>query len=149
MNILSKPGLWMQGLTTKEPDDAMIEVAIKSVEAVFDWRAFLAENESANTKKADSEKKNRTHLKVSKPTEKTSEKINSKTAADKPESDTAASDGRAKAGYDGKKRGANTTPIVFKHMPVDNLDDEEDEILVALDKYFDDEEKEQSRSSGK
>ncbi|MBO4626564.1 MAG: DUF1385 domain-containing protein [Lachnospiraceae bacterium] len=40
--VLSKPGLWMQALTTKEPDDAMLEVAIASVEAVFDWKAFLA-----------------------------------------------------------------------------------------------------------
>ncbi|MCI5493279.1 MAG: DUF1385 domain-containing protein [Lachnospiraceae bacterium] len=37
---LSKPGLWLQNLTTKEPDDAMIEVGIASVEAVFDWRSF-------------------------------------------------------------------------------------------------------------
>lgn len=44
VNILSKPGMWMQGLTTKEPDDSMIEVAIASVEAVFDWKAFLKEN---------------------------------------------------------------------------------------------------------
>lgn len=44
MNLLSKPGLWMQGLTTKEPDDSMIEVAIAAVEDVFDWRAYLAEN---------------------------------------------------------------------------------------------------------
>ena len=33
----------MQGLTTKEPDDEMIEVGIASVEAVFDWRAYIAE----------------------------------------------------------------------------------------------------------
>ena len=39
--VLSKPGLWLQRLTTKEPDDSMIEVAIASVEAVFDWKAFL------------------------------------------------------------------------------------------------------------
>lgn len=39
--LLSKPGLWMQRLTTKEPDDSMIEVAIASVEAVFDWKEFL------------------------------------------------------------------------------------------------------------
>ena len=39
INLISKPGLWMQGLTTKEPDDEMIEVGIASVEAVFDWRA--------------------------------------------------------------------------------------------------------------
>ena len=44
MDILSRPGMWMQGLTTKEPDDSMIEVGIASVEAVFDWRAFLEKN---------------------------------------------------------------------------------------------------------
>lgn len=43
MNILSQPGLWMQHLTTKEPDDEMIEVGIASVEAVFDWRAWQKE----------------------------------------------------------------------------------------------------------
>ncbi len=41
ISILSQPGLWMQKLTTKEPDDEMIEVAIASVEAVFDWREYL------------------------------------------------------------------------------------------------------------
>ena len=44
VNLLSRPGLWMQGLTTSEPDDSMIEVAIRAVETVFDWRAYLAEN---------------------------------------------------------------------------------------------------------
>ena len=44
VNLLSKPGLWLQGLTTKEPDDSMIEVGIQSVEAVFDWKAYLKEN---------------------------------------------------------------------------------------------------------
>lgn len=44
IGLLSKPGLMLQGLTTKEPDDSMIEVAIASVEAVFDWKAFLKEN---------------------------------------------------------------------------------------------------------
>lgn len=43
VNLFSKPGLWLQGLTTKEPDDSMIEVGIASVEAVFDWRAYLKE----------------------------------------------------------------------------------------------------------
>mgnify|MGYP000460140598 FL=1 len=42
--ILSKPGLWLQGFTTKEPDDEMIEVGIAAVEAVFDWKAYLREN---------------------------------------------------------------------------------------------------------
>lgn len=44
INLLSKPGLAVQKLTTKEPDDSMIEVAIEAVEAVFDWRAYEAEN---------------------------------------------------------------------------------------------------------
>ena len=43
VNILSKPGMWLQNLTTKEPDDDMIEVGIASVEAVFDWRSYVAE----------------------------------------------------------------------------------------------------------
>ncbi len=42
VNILSAPGLWMQHITTKEPDDSMIEVAIAAVEAVFDWRDYEA-----------------------------------------------------------------------------------------------------------
>lgn len=37
---LSVPGMWMQGLTTKEPDNEQIEVAIAAVEKVFDWRKF-------------------------------------------------------------------------------------------------------------
>ena len=41
MNTLSKPGMWVQRLTTKEPDYSMAEVAIASVEAVLDWRAYL------------------------------------------------------------------------------------------------------------
>ena len=40
VGILSRPGMWLQALTTKEPDDSMIEVAIAAVEAVFDWRAW-------------------------------------------------------------------------------------------------------------
>lgn len=42
--ILSAPGMLLQKLTTKEPDSEMIEVAIKSVEAVFDWKEFLKVN---------------------------------------------------------------------------------------------------------
>ncbi len=43
IQLLSKPGLWMQSLTVKEPDDEMIEVGIASVEAVFDWKPFVME----------------------------------------------------------------------------------------------------------
>ena len=40
---LSRPGMWLQKLTTREPDEDMVEVAIKAVEEVFDWRQFIAE----------------------------------------------------------------------------------------------------------
>lgn len=40
VSFLSKPGLCLQALTTKEPDESMIEVGIASVEAVFDWKAY-------------------------------------------------------------------------------------------------------------
>lgn len=43
VRILSAPGMWLQRLTTKEPDESMAEVAIASVEAVFDWKAYLKE----------------------------------------------------------------------------------------------------------
>lgn len=59
--IMSKPGLAMQKFTTKEPAADMAEVAIKAVEAVFDWRAYLKEEfdldipyETEETENADS-----------------------------------------------------------------------------------------------
>lgn len=45
INLLSRPGMWVQNMTTKEPDDSMIEVAIRAVEEVFDWRAWQKENQ--------------------------------------------------------------------------------------------------------
>ena len=41
INAVSMPGMALQRLTTREPDDAMIEVGIASVEAVFDWKAYI------------------------------------------------------------------------------------------------------------
>ena len=43
IQLISKPGLWMQLMTTKEPDDDMIRVGIASVEAVFDWKNYLVQ----------------------------------------------------------------------------------------------------------
>ncbi len=51
VNALSKPGLWLQGLTTKEPDDSMLEVAIASVNAVFDWKEYQSGNGSRRKSK--------------------------------------------------------------------------------------------------
>ena len=44
INLLSRPGMWVQNMTTKEPDDDMIEVGIRAVEEVFDWRTWQKEN---------------------------------------------------------------------------------------------------------
>ncbi len=44
INLLSQPGMWVQNITTKEPEDDMIEVAIRAVEEVFDWRTWQKEN---------------------------------------------------------------------------------------------------------
>lgn len=39
--IMSAPGLWVQRLTTKEPDLSMAEVAVRAVEQVIDWREYV------------------------------------------------------------------------------------------------------------
>ena len=41
IKILSAPGMWIQRMTTREHDESMAEVAIASVEAVFDWKKYL------------------------------------------------------------------------------------------------------------
>lgn len=53
VRIISAPGMWLQRLTTREPDEDMIEVAIKSVEAVFEWKEFLQEQFSVEQKEDD------------------------------------------------------------------------------------------------
>lgn len=88
MNVVSKPGLWLQALTTKEPEDDMLEVAISSVEAVFDWRKFLQED--------DTEEKNA---------------------------------GEAAAAREIEQAGFEVVEV---------SDEDDDEILQALDRYFED-----------
>ena len=41
VNALSKPGLWVQKLSTKEPEEEMIQVAIISVEAVLYGKPYV------------------------------------------------------------------------------------------------------------
>ena len=105
INVLSKPGLMLQSLTTKEPDDSMIAVAIAAVEAVFDWKAFLEEEKTENEEE---------------PVEEVKEKVEEKVEDE------------------------------IEILSIDDEDDgEEDEILNALDRYFEapepsDEEKKES-----
>lgn len=40
VRIISAPGMWLQRVTTREPDPDMVEVAIAAIETVFDWQAF-------------------------------------------------------------------------------------------------------------
>ena len=103
VNFISRPGLLMQGLTTKEPDDSMIEVAIQSVAAVFDWQAYLQTSDI----KEDTKK-----VKIEKDTKKTETK----------QKDT-------------KQKVAVTT--VVKSVKPSTSEEEDDEILKALDKYLD------------
>lgn len=55
--LLSKPGMLLQRLTTREPDDSMIEVAITSVDLIFDWRAYQKQLASGGTAKEKEPKK--------------------------------------------------------------------------------------------
>ena len=48
VRIISAPGVALQKITTKEPDESMVEVAIAAVEAVFDWKDFLKEKFDLN-----------------------------------------------------------------------------------------------------
>ena len=54
IQLISKPGLWMQLMTTKEPDDDMIRVGIASVEAVFDWKKYLSDEFGAAEQASES-----------------------------------------------------------------------------------------------
>ncbi|MBQ9028642.1 MAG: DUF1385 domain-containing protein [Lachnospiraceae bacterium] len=58
IQLISKPGLWMQLMTTKEPDDDMIRVGIASVEAVFDWKKYLSDEFGAAEQASESGSEN-------------------------------------------------------------------------------------------
>ena len=44
INVLVKPGLALQKLVTREPDEKMCEVAIAAVNALFDWKEWQEQN---------------------------------------------------------------------------------------------------------
>ncbi len=106
VTALSRPGLWLQSLTTKEPEDAMLEVAISSVEAVFDWKKFLEEGAEQPFQREPV-------------LEETGKNIEEAAATDEKSELEAAG---------------------FEMVEVGD-DEEDDEILQSLDRYFDDPEK--------
>lgn len=175
MEILSKPGLWLQGLTTREPEDDMIEVAIQSVEAVFDWRGYLEEEkktleqdketeletfevkkeipktkskasrvkkDASRAKKDDSrfEKENEAleseleSLEAKQGTSKTKSKVSEeKRDASRHKEETSRLE---KALREDKKKPTEEYSITLDSNQIDNDEDEDDEILRALDRYF-------------
>lgn len=112
VNVLSKPGLWLQSLTTAEPDSDMIQVAITSVEAVFDWKKFLSEEEQAPETAQPA-------AAVEHAAAQEKEAVQKKEATQKKEAVTDEADG-------------------FEVVDISAEDEEEDEILQALDRYFED-----------
>ena len=53
LNIISAPGMLLQKLTTKEPTEDMLEVAIASIEAIYDWKGYLVEIKRERTERRE------------------------------------------------------------------------------------------------
>ena len=135
-NILSKPGLWLQGLTTAEPDDPMIEVAIASVDAVFDWKKFVAEvraeektanRETAGQKSPESEREPKIV------TDATKAVLSEPKATEKKEN--AEMEQRREA-PDVTKETASTEEPGIEILAIDDESEEDDAIRKQLDRYF-------------
>lgn len=145
VNMISKPGLWMQGLTTKEPDDAMIEVAIQSVEAVFDWRSFL---EASATKEVDNKSEGKQAEKSIKAAAEKKKEVNKasnqssaalNTSSKKAQSNETKQVKKAATTAAKLESGRMQKAVPMKDIPVKQSaeEEEDDDILKALDKYLD------------
>lgn len=154
VNLLSKPGMWLQALTTREPDDSMIEVAMASVEAVFDWEAFLAKDTKKKSKKNEKSEKKATSTKEKQPEAEAVAATAETVAADElaaaktPEAEKPLEVDLAQL-FDIKLTSASAAPKKGKAPKKDPMpaatkavaaslskDDEDDDILKALDMYF-------------
>ena len=114
VNVLSKPGLMLQGLTTAEPEDDMIEVAIASVEAVFDWETFISQTEESHIDESELQAESESQAESDPETAATVE-----SAEEEPLQEILSADGED-----------------IEIVSIDESDEEEDEILNALDRYF-------------
>ena len=117
-NILSKPGMWLQGLTTAEPDDQMIEVAIASVVAVFDWKAFVAEDRDTLIEEMEDAAREK---------DETAEDDGDEPITEEEELVEEIST---------ERETAVTDESGIEIFAVDDNEEEDDEILSALDRYF-------------
>lgn len=141
IRVISAPGMWMQRLTTKEPDDSMIEVAIASVEAVFDWQAYLAENfkksGKKNKKKSGKNARNQVTARRDETAATQEEDLSSldKTLFEEEQVAEQKHDQLVeRAKFNQGENRVRSTEIATSLEP-DELD-EEDEILKALDRYL-------------
>ena len=142
MNVLSKPGLWLQKLTTREPDSQMIEVAICSLEAVFDWKEFLEDEVSARRKNKKTNQKKETNQQIDFETKQKTEQKEEKIVTEKVTQNIVITDYQIK-----EKKEKSSAKAVAKEeqkkpsKPVQErkieLDEEDDDVLKALDRYFD------------
>lgn len=118
INVLSKPGLMLQSLTTKEPTDDMIEVAMASVNAVFDWKEFLDHYDETEESAVQEESASTAEQPAAGETDW------EETGREPELTEEASAD-----------REGQTEPE--EDIEIVSLDDEEDdEILKALDRYF-------------
>lgn len=134
VGILSKPGMWLQGLTTKEPDESMIEVAIMSVEAVFDWKEFLGMNTAKASGKSNNKKQVAQGAKAMK-----KEEVNKKSGNTAKKNEHSKKSNKTSKHAEGEY--AATTIKTLDTKPQDIFGEEEDEILRALDRYLVEEER--------
>lgn len=157
VNILSRPGMWLQALTTREPDDSMIEVAMASVEAVFDWQSFIDKDSKKKSKKNG--KNNKKYAEVVKEEKPMTDAVaaaqetvaTEELAATKEETPVQEKPMEVDIAqlFDIKLTGATNTPKKGKAPKKDPMptatkavaasvskDEDDDDILKALDMYF-------------
>ena len=151
IDVLSKPGMWLQALTTREPDDSMIEVAMASVEAVFDWQAFIGKDDKKskkaakidkndkhkndkNAKKADSASKEKS---VAAATAATKEEITKPLEVDIAQLFDVKLTNAPASSKKGKKPKKDPMPGATKAVAASLAKDEDDDVLKALDMYLD------------
>lgn len=143
--VLSKPGMLLQMLTTREPDNRMIEVAIASVEEVFDWREYQ--------RRCIAAKKSRDKLTKNKGEESRKRKTRAELAEEirrREEENARRANERARRIMEQERKEAELEKIADdakkrkqrrQEMLIEQADEQEEDVLANLDHYFDREKK--------
>jgi len=132
MGILSRPGMWVHGLTTREPDDDMIEVAIASVEAVFDWKEFLQKEFSDES---FFEEDNENKIEDSEPVISTVN-IEEPVVVEELEESFEESLAEQAASEEKEDENGENRFVRYGFDNPEDVEEEDDDILKALDRYF-------------